>query len=46
MHRPDVLVAISNSWWSRTTNIPLLSDKSITSWALLFDVPLVLSKNI
>ncbi|MDR2175237.1 MAG: hypothetical protein LBO82_04785 [Synergistaceae bacterium] len=44
--RPDVLVAISNSWWSRTTNIPMLSDKSVTSWALLFDVPLVLSKNI
>jgi hypothetical protein len=44
--RPDVLVAVSNSWWSRTTNIPLLSDKSVTSWALLFDVPLVLSKNI
>ncbi|MDR1649452.1 MAG: hypothetical protein LBR71_04255 [Synergistaceae bacterium] len=44
--RPDVLVVVSNSWWSRTTNIPLLSDKSVTSWALLFDVPLVLSKNI
>jgi hypothetical protein len=44
--RPDVLVAVSNSWWSRTTNIPMLSDKSVTSWALLFDVPLVLSKNI
>jgi hypothetical protein len=44
--RPDVLVAVSNSWWSRTTDIPMLSDKSVTSWALLFDVPLVLSKNI
>jgi hypothetical protein len=44
--RPDVLVAISNSWWSRITNIPLISDKCVASWALLFDVPMVLSKNI
>jgi apolipoprotein N-acyltransferase len=46
VRRPDVLVVVSNSWWSRTTNIPLLSDKCAVSWALLFDVPLVLSKNI
>jgi apolipoprotein N-acyltransferase len=46
MNRPDVLVVASNHWWSRTTNIPIMSDKSAASWALLFDVPLVLSKNI
>jgi hypothetical protein len=45
IRRPDVLVVVSNSWWSRTTNLPLLSDKSVASWALLFDTPLVLSKN-
>jgi apolipoprotein N-acyltransferase len=44
--RPDVLVAVSNSWWSRNTNIPRISDKCVKSWALLYDVPFVLSKNL
>jgi hypothetical protein len=43
--RPDVLVAVSNVWWAKTTNIPLLLDKCVKSWALLFDTPVVTSKN-
>jgi apolipoprotein N-acyltransferase len=45
MSRPDVLVAVSNVWWAKTTNIPLLMDKCVASWALLFDVPVVISRN-
>jgi apolipoprotein N-acyltransferase len=44
--KPDVLVAVSNSWWSRGTNIPAISDGFMKSWALLFNVPLVISRNI
>ncbi|MDR1740609.1 MAG: hypothetical protein LBR38_02015 [Synergistaceae bacterium] len=44
--RPDVLVAVSNQWWARGTNIPALSDKCIASWALLYNLPVVLAKNI
>jgi hypothetical protein len=43
--RPDVLVVCSNHWWCRNSNISLLSDKLCASWALLYDVPLVLAKN-
>lgn len=42
---PDVLVVISNSWWAKDTNLPALSDQCAVGWALLFDVPLVISKN-
>jgi hypothetical protein len=43
--RPDVLVVCSNHWWCRNSNISLFSDKISASWALLYDVPLVLAKN-
>jgi hypothetical protein len=44
--RPDVLVVVSNSWWCRDTNLPAVSDNSAKSWSRLFNVPIVLSKNI
>jgi hypothetical protein len=45
LKNPDVLVAVSNSWWCRDTNLPAVSDNAICSWALLFDVPVVIAKN-
>jgi hypothetical protein len=46
LNRPDIIIAVSNSWWCRDTNLPLISDKSVKSWGLLFDVPVLISKNI
>jgi predicted amidohydrolase len=43
---PDVLVVCSNHWWCKDSYLPLVSDKVAGSWALLFDVPLVLAKNM
>jgi hypothetical protein len=45
LSHPDVLVVCSNHWWCRNSNISLTSDKIAGSWSLLFNVPLVLSKN-
>jgi hypothetical protein len=46
LRRPNVLVVCSNHWWCRNSNLPFTSDKIAGSWSLLFDVPLVISKNI
>ncbi|MDR1019152.1 MAG: hypothetical protein LBL73_00205 [Synergistaceae bacterium] len=46
LNGPDIIVVVSNSWWSRTTNLPAMSDKCAASWSILFGTPLVLSKNI
>jgi hypothetical protein len=46
LKNPDVLVAVSNSWWCKDTNLPVMSDNSIYSWSLLFDIPVVIAKNI
>lgn len=43
---PDVLVCVSNSWWSKNSSLPTLSDQNVKSWSLLFGVPYVISKNI
>jgi hypothetical protein len=45
LKNPEVLVAVSNSWWCRDTNLPAVSDNAMRSWALLFDVPLVTARN-
>lgn len=44
--RPDILVCVSNSWWSKNSSLPVLSDQNIKSWSLLFGVPYVISKNL
>jgi hypothetical protein len=44
--RADLIVAISNSWWCKETNLPTLSDKSVFSWAKLYDIPAVTAKNM
>jgi len=43
---PDVLVIVSNSWWAKHTNLPVLSDQCSASWALLFAKPIVRAKNL
>lgn len=43
---PDILVCVSNSWWSKNSSLPALSDQNVKSWSLLFGVPYVISKNL
>lgn len=43
---PDILVCVSNSWWSKNSSLPALSDQNVRSWSLLFGVPYVISKNL
>ncbi len=45
-HRPDAVVAVGNGWWTAGTSIIDIQRASSTAWALLFDLPLVISFNI
>lgn len=44
--KPDVVVAVSNVWWARATNIPQIQAQSVRAFARLFHVPVVSAKNI
>ncbi|WP_436226521.1 hypothetical protein [Cupriavidus necator] len=44
--KPDVIVAVSNVWWARSTNIPQIQTQSVRAFARLFHVPVVSAKNI
>lgn len=44
--RPEILVCVSNSWWSKNSSLPKLSDQNVKSWSLLFGIPFVISKNL
>jgi apolipoprotein N-acyltransferase len=43
---PEIIVAVSNSWWCKNTNLPYVSDKSVDSWGLLYGIPVVTAKNM
>ena len=45
-HRPDVIVAVGNGWWTAGTSIIDIQRASSAAWARLFDFPLVISFNI
>lgn len=42
---PDILITTANQWWCRETSIPAIQLQSATSWARLFNVPLVSATN-
>lgn len=44
--KPNVIAAVSNVWWARTTNIPTIQSQSVHAFARLFNVPVVFAKNI
>ena len=44
--RPDVMVAASNLWWARTTNIPAIQDQALRAWSRAFSVPIVRAVNV
>jgi carbon-nitrogen hydrolase len=45
IHRPDILVAIGNGWWTSGTNIVALQKMIVQSWARLFGTTLVMAFN-
>lgn len=45
LHRPDIIVATGNGWWTASTSILAIQKASAQAWASLFDLPLVLSFN-
>jgi hypothetical protein len=45
-HRPDVIIAVGNGWWTAGTSIIDIQRASSEAWARLFDLPLVISFNV
>jgi hypothetical protein len=45
LHRPDMIVAAGNGWWTSGTSIIAIQNASTTAWARLFDLPLVTALN-
>ena len=45
-HRPDLVVAIGNGWWTAGTDIAAIQKASSAAWARLFGLPLVVSFNL
>jgi Carbon-nitrogen hydrolase len=45
-HRPDVIIAVGNGWWTAGTAIIDIQRASSEAWGRLFDLPLVISFNI
>jgi len=44
-HKPDLIVAVGNGWWTAGTSIIEIQKASTEAWALLFDKPIVFSFN-
>lgn len=45
LHRPDMIVAAGNGWWTLGTSIIAIQNASTNAWARLFDLPLVTAFN-
>jgi hypothetical protein len=45
-HRPDLIVAIGNGWWTVGTDIAAIQKESSAAWARLFGLSLVVSFNL
>jgi hypothetical protein len=45
LHRPEIIVAAGNGWWTSGTSIIAIQNASTTAWARLFDLPLVTAFN-
>lgn len=45
LHRPDIIVATGNGWWTASTSILAIQKASTQAWASLFGLPLVLAFN-
>ena len=45
VERPTILLTISNDYWAKDTLIPAIQKASATSWARLFDLPILSATN-
>lgn len=45
LHSPAVIVATGNGWWTTGTSIVAIQKASLTAWAKLFDLPVVMAFN-
>lgn len=45
-HRPDLIVAIGNGWWTAGTDIAAIQKASSAAWARLFGLTLIVSFNL
>lgn len=45
LHRPDVIIAIGNGWWTGDSNIIKIKRTNAEAWARLLDVPFVIAFN-
>jgi hypothetical protein len=45
LHRPGIVVATGNGWWTASTSILAIQKASAQAWASLFGLPLVLAFN-
>jgi len=45
LHRPDVIVATGNGWWTTGTSIVPIQRVSALAWASLFKTPIVIAFN-
>ncbi|OAP39668.1 conjugal transfer protein TraB [Sinorhizobium saheli] len=45
LHRPEIIVAAGNGWWTKGTSIVAIQKASVIAWARLFGVPVVTAFN-
>lgn len=44
-HNPEVIVAVGNGWWTENTSIVDIQKASVSAWARLFGLPVVMAFN-
>lgn len=45
LHSPDIMVATGNGWWTENTSIVAIQKASVSAWAKLFNLPVVMAFN-
>ncbi|KIE05261.1 hypothetical protein NF27_DT00350 [Candidatus Jidaibacter acanthamoeba] len=45
VYNPEILLASSNTWWAKNTNIPSIQQQVTKAWAKLFNIQLVRAVN-
>jgi apolipoprotein N-acyltransferase len=44
-HKPDVIIAPANAWWSHNTSIPCIQHAVLAAWSRLFHIPVITAFN-
>ncbi|MBO0134184.1 conjugal transfer protein TraB [Agrobacterium burrii] len=45
LHSPDIILAMGNGWWTDSTSIVAIQKASVTAWARLFGLPVIMAFN-